>query len=81
MSVIELRKELHHYIDLIEDEEELLILSDAAGAYLSIKPDVIDLLTPSQLGRLDDSIKQADRGDFISHEEALQKSAFFYRSL
>lgn len=79
MSSTEIRKQLHSYIDLIDDEDELLILNEAAEAYITNKPDIIDLLTPEQLQILDESIKQADEGIFISHEEVLKKSSEWFK--
>jgi PHD/YefM family antitoxin component YafN of YafNO toxin-antitoxin module len=79
MPTSEIKKQLHNYIDLIEDEDTLLILNEAAEAYVINKPDIIDLLSPGQLDILDESIKQADEDRFISHEEVLKKSAEWYK--
>jgi len=74
MAVEELKKQLHSYIDLIDDEETLYELNDTVAAYATEQPDIIDLLTPEQLARLDESIQQADRGELIPHEEVMKKT-------
>jgi len=79
MHTAEIKKQLHNYIDLIEDEEELMILNEAAEGYLTNRPDIIDLLTPEQLNRLDESIKQLEEGDFISHDEVLKRSREWHK--
>ncbi len=75
MSTAEIKKQLQSYIDLVDDEDELLVLNEAAEACVVNKPDIIDLLSPAQLLVLDESIKQADEGIFILHDEVLKKSA------
>ena len=74
MHQFELRKKLHGYIDKIEDETLLEMLNEAAEAYAAKQTDILDLLTPEQLKRLDESIKQADEGKIITHEEAMKIS-------
>ena len=72
MEVSAIKKQLHTYIDMIEDETQLEMLNDAAEAYATKQPDILDLLTPEQLERLEESIKQADAGDTIPHEEVMK---------
>jgi len=74
MAVEELKKQLHSYIDLIDDEDTLNILNDAAAAYATEQPDILDLLTPKQLERLEHSRKQAREGQTIPHEEVMKMS-------
>lgn len=74
MAVDELKKQLHSYIDLIEDEDTLYMLNDAVAAYATEQPDILDLLTPAQLERLDYSIAQAEGGELIPHEEVMKMS-------
>ena len=72
MATSETKKQLHEYIDMIEDEEQLNMLCEAAEAYATKQPDILDLLTPEQLERLKESIKQADEGKTIPHEEVMK---------
>lgn len=69
MSATEIRKQLHAYIDMIDDEDKLEMLNEAAEVYATQQQDILDFLTPEQLERLNDSIKQADESKTISHED------------
>lgn len=65
-----IKKQLHEYIDLITDESQLEILFETAEAYAKHgEPDILDSLSPQQLERLQESIKQADEGKLTSHEK------------
>ncbi|MEJ7679939.1 MAG: hypothetical protein WKG06_19190 [Segetibacter sp.] len=59
------------YVGKIEDETQLEMLNEAA-AYSTKQTDILDLLTPDQLKRLEESIEQADQGKIITHEEAMK---------
>jgi len=74
MAVEELKKQLHSYIDLIEDEETLYMLNDTMATYAVEQVDTDDELTPEQLKDLNLSLEEADRGEFISHEEVMKMS-------
>jgi predicted transcriptional regulator len=72
MDISETKKQLHTYIDMIENEDQLEMLNDAAQAYVTQQPDILDLLTPEQLDGLKNSIEQADNGETIPHEEVMK---------
>ncbi len=73
MAKSEIKKELHAYIDMIEGESQLEILHDAAEVYVTKnQPDILDSLTPEQLARLRQSIKNADDGKLTSHEDVIK---------
>ena len=74
MHDFELRKKLHSYIDMIEDETQLEMLNEAAESYVAKQSDILDTLTPEQLKRLEESIEQADKGNIITHEQAMKIS-------
>lgn len=74
MCDFELRKKIHSYIDMIEDETQLEMLNEAAESYVAKQTDILDLLTPEQLKRLEESIEQADKGNIITHEQAMKIS-------
>ncbi len=75
MAKSEIKKQLHTYIDMIEDEGQLGMLNEAAKVYAARKqPDIVDSLTPEQLKRLQQSIKQADEGKLAPHEDVLKLS-------
>ncbi len=69
MTTTEIKKQLHHYIDLLEDETQLNILNETAEAYVTHQKDPLELLSKEQIERLKMSIKQADEGKVISNEE------------
>jgi predicted transcriptional regulator len=75
MAKSEIRKQLHAYIDMIEDESQLEMLHEEAETYVTQKQrDILDSLTPEQLKRLKESIKQAEEGKLIPHEEVIKIS-------
>ena len=48
MAKSEIKKQLHTYIDMIEDEGQLEMLNEAAEIYTARKqPDIVDFLTPN----------------------------------
>ncbi len=74
MSSREIKQQLHSNIEMIEDETQLQMLNDAAEAYVKQQPDIIEQLTPEQLQRLEEAIKQAEEGKLTSHEEVMKLS-------
>ncbi len=75
MAKSEIKKQLHAYIDMIDDESQLEMLNDAAEAYATKQqPDILDILTNEQLERLKQSIQQINEGKVISHEEVIKIS-------
>ena len=76
----ELKKELHEYIDRIDDEETLWMVHEEVAAYLKngfIKQldEEVDYLTEEQEKELEEAIRQADAGEIISEEEYLKATA------
>lgn len=69
-----LKKQLHNYIDMIDDQFQLEMLNEAAETYATQKSDILDALTPEQLKRLEESIKQADEGKLTPHEDVMKLS-------
>ena len=61
MENSELKKQLHRYVDMIDDEVQLELLNDVVQSYVTKQPDILDLLTPYELEGLKKSIKQADK--------------------
>jgi hypothetical protein len=73
MDKQKLKEKLHEYIDKLEDEQELYMLHEATVEYKKNEnKDITDELTPEQLERLKESIKQADEGKTIPHEEVMK---------
>jgi predicted transcriptional regulator len=74
MDKKKLKEELHQYIDNLEDETALQMFHEAAVDYERLGgKDILDELTSDQLARLQESIRQADEGKTISHEEAMKR--------
>ena len=74
MEKEDIRTKLHAMIDAIESEEQLLAIS------MLMEPKVVyqttdwfKNLTEEDLTRLDHSLAQADRGEFIPHETVKAK--------
>ena len=74
MASDNLKKQLHSYIDMIDDETQLQILHETAENYVTKPADILDLLTQDQLEQLDESLKQADENKLIPHEEVMKLS-------
>lgn len=74
MDKKKLKEKLHQYIDNLEDEMALNMLHEATVEYgKADQKDIVDELTPEQFTRLQESIKLADEGKTISHEEAMKR--------
>ena len=74
MALDNLKKQLHFYIDMIDDETQLQILHETAENYVTKQADILDLLTQDQLKQLEESLKQADENKLIPHEEVMKLS-------
>ena len=74
MNKKELKEKLHRQIDELDDESALNMLHEAAVEYGKVEADILDELSPAQLKRLEESIKQEDEGKTISHEEVMKLS-------
>lgn len=69
MEASEIKKQLHLYIDLLEDETQLSVLNEAAVAYVTNQKDPLELLSDEQIERLKMSIQQSYDGKVTSNEE------------
>ncbi len=76
-SFEEIKKELHEYIDNINDEETLMIVHEDVASYLKKESETEedDELTEEQEKQLEEAIRQVDAGEFISEEEYLKATA------
>ena len=73
----EIKKELHEYIDSIDDDETLWMVHEDVVEYLkkdSIQQDE-DYLTEEQESQLKEAVRQVDAGEFVSEEEYLKSTA------
>jgi hypothetical protein len=77
-STDKIKKELHEYIDRINDDETLWLLHEEVGSLVKTgqsKKEEEDYLTGKQEKQLDEAIRQADAGEFITEEEYLNATA------
>ncbi len=75
MELSNLKQQILHYLDLIEEESHLQMLHDLSAAYANKNPmDIIEYLPPDQLERLEKSVRQSKIGNTVSHEEIKQIS-------
>ena len=78
----EIKKELHEYIDSIDDDETLWIVREDVVEYLKkdkSEKEKEDYLTEEQEKQLDEAIRQADAEEFITEDEYL-KATFTWRT-
>ena len=70
-----IKKQILHYVDLIEDEFHLQMLHDLSAAYANKNPmEIIEYLPPDQLERLEKSVRQSKIGNTLAHKEVKQIS-------
>ena len=73
----EIKKELHEYIDRIDDEETLWMVHEEGAEYLKKEKaeEDEDYLTEEQKQQLNEAIRQADAGEFVTEEEYQKATA------
>jgi hypothetical protein len=73
----QLKKELHEFIDSINNEEILMMVHEDVSAYLkkdtAKETDEDDELTGEQEKELEEAIRQADAGETMSFDEFKRK--------
>ncbi len=75
MDSSNIKTQILHNIDLIEDESHLRMLQDLSAAYANNYPmDIIKYLPPEQLVRLEKYVRQSKIGNTVSHKEVKQIS-------
>ena len=66
---------IHEKVEYMNDETLLQMVEEAVTAYgATPAKDILDELTPEQQQRLQESIKQADNGQTIPHEQVKQQT-------
>jgi hypothetical protein len=76
MEKEDIKKKLHEMIDAIESEEKLeTIMMFMEPEIVYQTTDWLDKLSEADLARLNKSIEQAERGEFIDHETIKAKYA------
>jgi predicted transcriptional regulator len=74
-NIHKIKTTIYQKVEQLNDETLLQMVEEAVTAYgNTLSKDMIDELTPEQQQRLHESIKQADNGQTIPHEEVKQKT-------
>ena len=74
-DINKIKTTIYEKVEQLNDETLLQMVEEAVTAYGNTpSKDIIDELTPEQQQRLQDSIKQADNGQTIPHDEVKQKT-------
>lgn len=74
-DIHKIKTTIYEKVEQLNDETLLQMVEEAVTAYGNTpSKDIIDELTPEQQQRLQDSIKQADNGQTIPHDEVKQKT-------
>ena len=71
-TATQLKKELHEYIDNIDDEETLMAVHEDVTSYLK-KNTEVEELTEEQEKQLEEAIRQADAGETMNFDEFKKK--------
>lgn len=77
----EIKKELHEYIDSIDDEETLWMVHEDVAEYLTkskMEKQDDDYLTEEQQNQLDEAIREADAGETMSLDEFKKKMSAWH---
>lgn len=78
MKAIELKSDLHHLVDKVNDVDILKAVKIILSREVKSKHDWADDLSNDLRAELDESILEAEQGKTISHEEALKQIAQRY---
>jgi len=74
-EIKKLKTTIYEKLENLNNETALQMVEEAVTAYSSTsKKDILDDLTPEQLQRLQESTKQADRGEILANEKVKQKA-------
>ncbi|MEO8823996.1 MAG: hypothetical protein ABI366_10535 [Ginsengibacter sp.] len=79
----EIKKEIHEYIDNIEDEETLWMVHEEIVGYLkkdNSEKEEEASLTEEQEKQLDEAIRQADAGEVMNFEEFKRRMSLWHTS-
>jgi hypothetical protein len=76
MSANDLKKELHHLIDNIDDEDILSMLKEECAFYSNVKQkDITDDLSPEQLNELENQLSEDTMKNTVSLDEFKEATA------
>jgi predicted transcriptional regulator len=73
INTIELRSDIHHLIDKVNDVDILQAVKIILAKETKSRPDWADTLSNTLKVELEESILEADQGKTISHDEAMKQ--------
>jgi predicted transcriptional regulator len=74
-EIYKIKTSIYEKVEHLNNETLLQIVEEAVTAYGNTPlKDILDELTTEQQQRLNESVKQADNGQTIPHEEVKQKA-------
>ena len=73
MDVIELRTDLHNMIDKITDSNVLKAVKTLLSEKITGHADWWDTLSDEERSEIEQGIIEADRGEIITHQQAMDK--------
>lgn len=73
MATEEIKQNFHRLIDAIADEQSLVSLYEAAELYLEQRNLLLDTHNPILLARMQQSLDQIERSEFIPNAEVRQQ--------
>lgn len=74
-EIKKLKTTIYEKVEHLNNEAALQLVEEAVTSYSSpSKKDIVDELSPEQVQRLQESVKQADKGETHSNEEVKQKA-------
>ena len=79
MNALELRTDLHYLIDNVDDEGILKAIKVILSKQFTTSKDWGETLSDNLRSELEASILEADNGELISHEEAIQQIKSRYK--
>ena len=73
MNVLELKSDLHHLIDKINDKSILNAVRTILSKQTEKSTDWWDTISDEERAEIEQGLAEADRGEVIPHEEVMEK--------
>ena len=76
----QIKKELHEYIDRIDDEETLWIVHEEVGEYLKkdkvkLEDNTEEVLTEEEISEINTGLQQVKKGELVDWDEYLKATS------
>ncbi len=73
MSVAEMKQKIYSYIDMIDDEKELGIITETVEVYATHLNKTNEELSPAQNKRLEEALEQVKNKILTPHSEVMKR--------